>query len=392
MVGGLKGQSCEGQSTIWSHPGAKPSFLALITGSHARPGTATWEFLAKKQATVTTDIAGPYATTLLHAGKADEALKVLEPHLALLMGDSVQDTTVSENWMLDLEVGAVAATVQGKLDRADALLTKALDFTAATQRCRMRTEQLLVHYLQAYGMEAPLFTHFNSGFYNYLQDSLHWDSQTPDGSGYLMALNVVGLLLQLDGKRQPLYLELLGDLLSKEPNRFNANYMAAIAYLRAGQILGKEAEAAYDRKAMFALEAPRQAEIRFNQYRFTQLKKALQSDADSATMRQNAFEGSEATAIKAGTDPMARFEGVFSNELSAATFEESDFGQLPAILKKSRTQIEARETEVKRYAGDVDLKKEVKKDSRFNAFALFLILTIVGAIVFIWRRVRKATK
>src|SRR3989338_7047746 len=114
MVGGLKGQSCEGRSTIWSHPGAKPSFLALITGSHARPGTATWEFLAKKQAAATTDIVGPHATTLLHAGKADEALKVLEPHLALLAGDSVQDSAIAGNWVLDLEVGAMAALVQGK--------------------------------------------------------------------------------------------------------------------------------------------------------------------------------------------------------------------------------------------------------------------------------------
>jgi hypothetical protein len=46
--------------------------------------------------------------------------------------------------------------------------------------------------------------------------------------------------------------------------------------------------------------------------------------------------------------------------------------------------------EAKRYAGEVDLKQVVKKDSRFNAFAFFLILTIVGSVVFIWRRILKA--
>jgi hypothetical protein len=73
-------------------------------------------------------------------------------------------------------------------------------------------------------------------------------------------------------------------------------------------------------------------------------------------------------------------------------YHETDRGQLSAILTKSRAQLAAREGEERRYAGDVDLKKEVKKDSRFNAFALLLILTIVGAVVFIWSKMRKATR
>ncbi|MEY3442348.1 MAG: hypothetical protein RLZZ519_629, partial [Bacteroidota bacterium] len=299
--------------------------------------------------------------------------------------------TKTANWLTDLEVGAMAALSEGKLKQAGALLAHASAIPTMPNPCRIRTEQLLVSYLQAYGMEAPLFPHFNSGFYNYLEDSLRWKAKAPDGNGYLMALNVVALAFQVDQQRQPLYMELLGDLLSKEPNRFNANYMSSLAYMRAGMLAGGAAKEVYDRKALFALEAPRQAEYRFNQYRFTQLQKALQEDVDSAAARNAVNAAAEAAAIQAKTDPLARFGGKFSTDLISSTFEEGDPGKLAAILQKSRSQIEDRLNENKRYAGDVDLKKEVKKDGRFNAFALFLILTIVAAIVLIWRKVRKGS-
>jgi hypothetical protein len=205
-------------------------------------------------------------------------------------------------------------------------------------------------------------------------------------------MNVVGLLYRLDAARQPLYLEMLGDLLSKEPNQFNANYMAALAYLRAGIIAGEPLEEVYDRKAIFALEAPRQAEERFNLFRFTQLKKALRADVDAARSRQAATEAQEAKALEDGNDPLAHFQGIHSDELSTTGFSDEDGGSLPLILKKDKAQIEARKVESKRYAGEVDLKQVVKKDSRFNAFAFFLILTIVGSVVFIWRRLLKANR
>lgn len=337
------------------------------------------------------DIAGSRAATLLHAGKPVEALQLLEPQLRSLLQDSVADSTMAIGRMNDLEVGAMAALADGKLDRAGELLSRALWLPNTPNRCRLRTEQLLVSYLKAYGTETPLFPNFNSGFYNYLSDSLKWNPKEPDSNGYLMALNVVALAYQLDAQRQALYMELLGDLLSKEPNRFNANYMSALAYLRAGMVAGEGARAAYDRKAIFALEAPRQAEYRFNQYRFTQLRKALQEDVDSAAARQATAEAADAQAIQAGKDPLTRFGGQSSEALVSATFEDTDPGKLPQILKKSRAQLEARNDENKRYAGDVDLKKEVKKDSRFNAFALFLILTIVASVVILWRKVRKGS-
>jgi hypothetical protein len=199
-------------------------------------------------------------------------------------------------------------------------------------------------------------------------------------------LNTVALLYRLDKQRQALYLELLGDLLSKDPNRFTANYLAALAYIRAGQIAGGKAQEQFDRKAIFALEAPRQAEQRFNQYRFTQLKKALQADVDSAATWAAKWEAGPVMS------PLTHHGGLFTLQLSTASFFEDDPGMLPAILAKSRAQIAAREGEAKRYAGDVDLKKEVKKDSRFNSYALILIFTIVGAILYIWVKLRRASR
>lgn len=393
--GNLQAQNCEGEFKTWSLPGSKPTFLTLITGYNDQPSKAFWESTVGALQKDSEGKLGPLATAYLFAGKPAEASKLLAANLAAFKNDSTIDSSLNVNLLTDVEVGAMAALAEGKLKEASALLAHASVIPTMPNPCRIRTEQLLVSFLQAYGMDAPLFPHFNSGFYNYLEDSLRWKPKAPDGNGYLMALNVVALAFRIDQQRQPLYLELLGDLLSKEPNRFNANYMASLAYMRAGMLAGMlaggTAKEVYDRKAIFALEAPRQAEYRFNQYRFTQLQKALQEDVDSAAARNAVHAAAEAAAIQGNADPLARFGGKFSTELISSTFEEGDPGKLAAILKKSRSQIEDRLNENKRYAGDVDLKKEVKKDGRFNAFALFLILTIVAAIVLIWRKVRKGS-
>jgi hypothetical protein len=386
-VGSLQAQNCNGELSSWSHSGSNPTFLTLITGYNDRPSNAFWESTATQQP----QGSEAQAKALLFAGKPAEASKVLATQLQTLLSDSTFDSTSAVDGMAKIEVGAMAALAEGKLADASNLLAHARKLPMHPFSCRIRSEQLLVSYLQRYGMEAPLFAHFNSGFYNYLEDSLRWKPKAPDANEYLVALNVVALAYQVDPKRPALYLELLGDLLSKEPNRFNANYMAALAYLRAGMLAGEAAKEAYDRKAIFALEAPRQAEYRFNQYRFTQLQKALYQDVDSANARFAATSASESAALQAGSDPLARFGGRASEALISSTFESSDPGKLAAILQKSRTQLEDRLNENKRYAGDVDLKKEVKKDGRFNAFALFLILTIVAAIVLIWRKVRKGS-
>jgi len=62
------------------------------------------------------------------------------------------------------------------------------------------------------------------------------------------------------------------------------------------------------------------------------------------------------------------------------------------MLAQSKSQLAAHEAEAKRYAGDVDLKVEVKKDNRFNSYALILIGMIVVAVIFIWRQLIRAAK
>jgi hypothetical protein len=383
---GVPAQHCGPGMTNWPHPGSTPSILALITGSYQRPSAATWMALAAQA-----DAPRAKAMALLHASQSQEALRLLQPHVDGLMRDTFPDSYGrDQNRVSGLEVAGVAELVGGNLDGAEAYLRRAISFLGPESVCRIHLELQLIGYLRATGIQSPLSPHYNGGFFNYLHDALHWQGKGPGEEEYLMAMNVVGLLYRLDAARQPLYLELLGDLLSKEPNRFNANYMAALAYLRAGIIAGSSSEEVYDRKAIFALEAPRQAEERFNQFRFTQLKKALLADVNAARSRQAATEAQEAKALESGNDTPAYFQDIHSDELSATGFSDDDFGSLPLILSKDKAQIEAREVEAKRYAGEVDLKQVVKKDSRFNAFAFFLILTIVGSVVFIWRRILKA--
>jgi hypothetical protein len=241
--------------------------------------------------------------------------------------------------------------------------------------CRIQHENLVAKYLALYQDKQPMFSHFNGGFHQFWNDSIAWPATGPQSDDYLMALNVVASMARLDSKHAAAYFEMLGDLLTKEPGKFNANYLSSLAYLRAGQEAGEQFADAYDRKALFALEAPSFREDRFNVYRFTQLKKALVADLEAA--KQLA--------------PLAEVAQKESGFIQAG-FRGEDPGSLAKILEKSKGQIEDRQAEAKRYAGNVDLKKEVKKDSRFNAFAVAFIALIIGAFFFLVYKVRKTAK
>jgi hypothetical protein len=385
--GWLMGQGCDPALAMWTSPGETPTFLSLIVGNNDQISPATWAHQSEKAT-----VSGPKALMLLYAGRAADASKALAPNIEAIRADSLAADSLGPTQLADLEVAAAAAMVQGNFDTAEDLLVLATQGAGDRLGCRMRYQLLLVRYLQQYGSQAPLFPHFNSGYFNYVQDSMGWKPGVPDASGYVIALNTVAQMYRLDQSRGALYLELLGDLLSKEPNRFNANYLPALAYMRAGMLLGEPQRAKFERKAIFALEAPRQNELRFNQYRFTQLTKALQEDVDSATARQQQLQTLDTQALASGGDVFARLGGKQSDQPISQGFADTDRGRLPAILAKSKAQIDAHNAAAKRYAGDVDLQKEVKKDNRFNTFALFLIGTIVLAVVIIWRRLRKASR
>ncbi len=385
-AGSLRGQGCQESDFFWRFPGKTPTFIALLTDNYEHLSSKTWSLYAKGFP-VQNDRSfnEQQAFHFLQAGNPAEASKSLAAQVADIEADTISDSIPRAYGALEL--AGIAALAQEKLDQAVRLLSLAVAQAGDGYRCHAHMQLLLARYVQQYGIQTPQHAHFNSGFYNYLQDSLHWKAGAPDADGYVLALNSVVQWYRLDPTHSALYLELLGDLLSKEPTPFNANYLSSLAYMRAGMYAGGAQQQAYERKALFALEAPRQSEQRFNLYRFTQLKKALQEDVDSAAVRQARFDVQDAAS-----DAYARLQDKSTDDPISVGFLPTDLGRLPAILAKSKSQIEAHNAEVKRYAGDVDLKKEVKKDNRFNTFALFLIAIIIGAAIFFWRKLRAASK
>ncbi len=386
----LQAQGCKAADAAWSSPGQTPTLLAIIVGNQEDLSFKAWGLLAEG---IPAENIGPRAIHFLRAYKTAEARAALAPRVAALQAiyaDSTQDSIAADD-LATLEVAGMGAILGMDMTEAVDVLTMATRLNHGATYCRCRIALLVARYLQAYNTEAPLWPYFNGGFYNYLQDSLRWKADAANPEEYVTALTVVSQLYRLRSSRGELFMEMLGDLLSKEPNRFTANYLASLAYMRAGLLDPKHQES-YERKALFALEAPHQSEQRFNLYRFTQLKKALAMDVDSAGARLQRLVKTEGEILREGGDVFARFGGKWNQAPITTGFVESDLGKLPAMLAQSKSQLAAHEAEVKRYAGDVDLKVEVKKDNRFNSYALILIGMIVVAVIFIWRQLIRAAK
>lgn len=370
----LQAQNCGEFQPLLDFPGNTPTFLGLITGFDGRPDSSYWEELAAKSPNDNSGNAAQKAVFLLHAGKIDEAKSITATYTwNPLNSGSFDSLSLKEN-AAATEAAGLALLCEGNSSAAVEQLKFALENAPFGIRCRIKHELLVAQYLAKYQKTLPIFSGFNGGFYGFVSDSLKWKTGEPEAIGYLQALNTVAMLYRMDKKHAAIYLELLGDLLTEEPGKFNANYISALAYLRAARNKNETLALAFERKALFALEAPRDREDRFNQYRFTQIKKALDHDIDSAkTIMANInHSNSYKTPINSG-------------------FSAEEPGSLARILTKSKGQLEARATEAKRYEGDVDLKKEVKKDSRFNLFAMFLIAIIIGAVIFIVRQIRRVS-
>lgn len=266
----------------------------------------------------------------------------------------------------DLFDAGLAALEEGKSGDAARLFAAAGTGLNENNDCGLRFYRLSAHYLAAYQGSQPIFPSFNGGYYNYLKDSLFWGES--DSAQYEQALVAALELVQWTSADSPIYLELLGDLLTGHRDRFYGNYFGWLAYMRAGLMDPDHADA-YTRKAIFALEYPRTAEDRFNRYRSTQLHKALEEDL--VTVRRE----KESMPLA----PPIRF------------FPESSDSRLDAMLKKARQQAIDRSLRKLKFDQEVD-RKVVKRDVRFNAYALFLILVIIGAVVFFWIKLKRANK
>ncbi len=368
---GLRAQNCGEFQPLLAYPGEVPSFLNLITGYDGKLAANVWSDMANKTAVNSPSSAAKKAIFLLHDGKIAEAKKLVAIYEWSETNTGAFDSLSLRENAPGTEAAGLIYLVEGKLDFAVAQLTFALGKAPFGIQCRVKSELLVAQYLSRYGNKAPIHKGFNGGFYGFVQDSMHWEVGAPEATAYLQVLNTVAGLYRMDKAHGAVYLELLGDLLTEEPGKFNSNYISCLSYLRAALLVDENGQKTYERKALFALESPRDREDRFNLYRFTQLKKALKIDIDSSASVL-ATTNSSADPIKAG-------------------FRSEDPGRLAKILTKSKSQIEEKAKRAKRYAGDVDLKVEVKKDSTFNTFALFLILIIVGAAIYIFRRLKKGS-
>ncbi|MEM0997543.1 MAG: hypothetical protein AAGN35_10705 [Bacteroidota bacterium] len=236
--------------------------------------------------------------------------------------------------------------------------------------CGLRFFRLAGSYLQTYGDgQTPIFPNFNGGFYNYLKDSLFWGAA--DTLDYDRALAATVEMVQLTRAQTPAFLELLGDLLVQHRNSFVGNYFGYLAYMKAGLASGEGFREEYERKAIFALEAPRTSEDRFDRYRYTQLRKALAEDSRDVKVVADVAEVDLA--------PPVRF------------FPDRYDGRLQGMLETSQAQLKKRAERKLKFAEEVD-RGDVKSDGRFNSYALFLIAVILGSVVFFWIRLRRAAR
>ena len=245
--------------------------------------------------------------------------------------------------------------------------------TPADTACGLIYYRLAAQYVHRFQGTTPIFPGFNGGFYNFLKDSLQ-SGQKLTLPQYQAAIQATTNWLTLSqGKSIPAF-ELLGDLLYRHPDRFIGNYFGALVYMKAALLSKSPATEAFLEKGIYALEAPAESRKRFDQYLYTQLQKALQADLSAQTL-----ETPEATPANV-------------QQGGILYLSTKDGGRVGAILFKAYQQAQAQKpTTPSRFGPEVDAR-EVKKDNQFNLYALLLIGTVLGAIVFFWIRLRRANR
>lgn len=254
------------------------------------------------------------------------------------------------------------------------------EYAAAAQAFRLRDTscghvylRLAADYAHQYAGMTPLFPGFNGGFYNFLKDSIHGGEKLSLGE-YTLALEALYGWVRHTNATSTVALELFGDLLYRHPDRLLGNYFGALVYMKAGLISEGASRDAFMEKALYALESPAEVRRRFDIYRFTQIRKAMEADIATKTI---VADPAHSLAV---TDGKIVF-------VSA-----KDGGALMPLLVKARAKtLEIGPKTFNKYGHEVDARK-VKSDTGFNLYALLLIGTVVGAIGFFWWRLRKAMR
>lgn len=253
------------------------------------------------------------------------------------------------------------------------------DYAAAAKAFRLRDTacghlclRLAADYAQQYQGTTPLFPGFNGGFYNFLKDSLHGGEKLSIHE-YGLALDALFGWVKHTNGGSAVALELFADLLYRHPDRLLGNYFGCLTYMRAGLVSKGHSREAFLEKAIYALESPATVRHHFNNYRFTQLRKALEADI---------------AAKELVADPAHVLE-VRDGQVQYVSAR--DGGSLLPILVKARAKtLEAGPKTFNKYGQEVDQRK-VKSDTTFNLYALLMIGTVIGAVAFFWWKIRKAT-
>lgn len=367
-----------------------PEILELLTGNRTRAGK---DYLMKRaDVFLLQKSQNPVENRLMHqlrAGAYPEAAITLNQLFPTDTSDAEPD---SMRIVANAPYVGMYELLSGNYAEAASAFRNSRIKDAGARDCGVGMYELIASYLQQYDKgQSPLFGHFNGGFYSYLKAELYWGKDEKDTLALAQATTVAMRLLAYKDGNSIIFLEVLADLVANHQDRFIANYLGGLAYMRAAQMATDPAASQqFEEKAIYALEAPRTGYNKFNRYRFTQLKKTLIADVEVAEAARTQYLSEE----KAAGNALAEIAKKWSAGAAAPPirfYSEQTKGELGGKLTGARSKEASRAAADKKFAEEVDLKT-VKEDSRFNTYAILLILVLIGAVIFIWRKYAAASK
>ena len=378
VFSGLKAQVCEVRPIVGSDNGI--SVLEVIRGDIPRFGEKA---LKAEQARLNKSFSYTswFAKGILAHQLGEE----------IFFGHELEASTriISEQEMTESAYGnGILKILAGKYKEAVEDFDRSEELGFLGGNCRLKEFRLIAGYLDRYGDEAPLFSHFNGGFFTYCQDSLRWRKEEYDTQAYEAVVeSVIDLVVLSDQK--PVYFELLGDLLSQNQDQVVANWFGASAYLRLMHLLPDHA-AELEEKAFFALEAPMMVKRRFDNYQFIQFKKHIKNDLDAAAETRNTYTASEKDNADGARTQLK--EAYPLGGTGYTLLQEGDESNVAAVIRKASKRQAENQGEESKFAGEVELHKAVKSDTKFNAYAFVMIGVVIFAVVFLGLQARRNRK
>jgi hypothetical protein len=244
--------------------------------------------------------------------------------------------------------------------------------------------------------KAPLFEGFNGGFASYIEGVFRWDtlSSLPSSELDKVIVTWMEVLYRGDDKMPGIYFEMLGDVMLRYGNPQVSRWVAAMAYLRAGEdyrndtIMGR-----YKTKAIYALESHQKKPTTFNRYRLNQLVTVFHATWLQGEALRDSIKG-----LTWQSDPAPEFQRKFTGRTGALGVFGS-FDDLPAdarnplveLLEKDRKiygDIAENDPNRETMNRDLDVNK-IKAVPAYNVFAIIMILLVIGSALFFFLRIRK---